>query len=186
MVGNTWKVVLATAVIFGAGVVTGGLLVSYVDRAKPTRPKPVARHVVPLWPAPRGLAQGPHPEQQQNLEQQVRDFMRWAGRDLDLTPEQRQRIEGILRDGQERTRATWMKIAPELRKELEQVKAEIRAELTPDQRAKFDELLKQRQRRRPDDPPNQNRGQRELRPPRPAPPDSGAQKPPGLPPPDNP
>ncbi len=183
--GNTWKIVLATVVIFGAGVVTGGLLVSYSDHAKPTRPKPVARHVVPLWPTPRGLAQGPHPEQQQNLEQQVRDFMRWAGRDLDLTPDQRQRIEGILRDGQERTRATWLKIAPELRRELEQVKAEIRVELTPEQRTKFDELLKQRQRRRPDDQPGQGRGPRELHLPRETSPDGGAQKSPGYSPPDN-
>jgi len=27
---NNWKVILATIVIFGAGVVTGGLLVSHV------------------------------------------------------------------------------------------------------------------------------------------------------------
>ena len=30
---NTWKVILATLVIFITGVVTGGLLVSYADRA---------------------------------------------------------------------------------------------------------------------------------------------------------
>ena len=31
---NTWKVILATLVIFIAGVVTGGLLVSYSDRVQ--------------------------------------------------------------------------------------------------------------------------------------------------------
>jgi len=30
---NIWKVILATLVIFITGVVTGGLLVSYTDRA---------------------------------------------------------------------------------------------------------------------------------------------------------
>ncbi len=29
---NSWKVILATVVIFGAGVLTGGLLVNYVER----------------------------------------------------------------------------------------------------------------------------------------------------------
>ena len=28
---NTWKIILATLVIFVAGVLTGGLLVSYTD-----------------------------------------------------------------------------------------------------------------------------------------------------------
>ena len=40
---NSWKVILATVVIFGAGVMTGGLLVNYVDHSHhpaTTRPKP--------------------------------------------------------------------------------------------------------------------------------------------------
>lgn len=32
---NSWKIILATVVIFGCGVVTGGLLVNYVERAHP-------------------------------------------------------------------------------------------------------------------------------------------------------
>ena len=32
---NNWKVIFATAVIFGAGVVTGGLLVNYVTYSHP-------------------------------------------------------------------------------------------------------------------------------------------------------
>ena len=34
---NTWKVILATLVIFIAGVLTGGLLVGYSDRAQHKR-----------------------------------------------------------------------------------------------------------------------------------------------------
>ena len=30
---NSWKVILAAVVIFGAGVLTGGLLVDYVDHS---------------------------------------------------------------------------------------------------------------------------------------------------------
>ena len=48
---NNWKViptiVLATVLIFGAGVFTGGMLVDYVKRA---RPRPVASHPVAMVP----------------------------------------------------------------------------------------------------------------------------------------
>jgi hypothetical protein len=36
---NNWKVILATIVIFGAGVVTGGLLVNHVQHSHPKNPK---------------------------------------------------------------------------------------------------------------------------------------------------
>ena len=37
---NSWKVILAAVVIFGAGVLTGGLLVNYVE---PSHPRDIQR-----------------------------------------------------------------------------------------------------------------------------------------------
>jgi hypothetical protein len=36
---NSWKIILATVVIYGAGVMTGGLLVSYVYYVDHSHPK---------------------------------------------------------------------------------------------------------------------------------------------------
>jgi DNA-binding MarR family transcriptional regulator len=59
-----------------------------------------------------------------------------------LTPEQRERIERILKEGQERTRQIWETVAPDMRKELQLVRERIKVELTPEQRRRFEELMK--------------------------------------------
>lgn len=163
--GNTWKIALATVVIFGAGVVIGGVLVRYTEDAKPAR----SQHTVPLWPPPRGLVQGRQPEAQQNLERQQAEFIRGLQRELKLTREQRDRIDRTIRDGQERSKAIWSKVAPELHKEMEEVKDRIRTELTPEQRARFEEVLKQRQHRRLEESQGAARGARLPRDARPPP-----------------
>ena len=43
---NNWKVIFATAVIFGAGVITGGLLVNYVQHCSAAKPGKRAQPVV--------------------------------------------------------------------------------------------------------------------------------------------
>lgn len=162
--GNLWKVILATVVIFGTGVITGGLLVNFSEKAKPVRPKrQPEQHLVPLWPPPRGLAQGRSPEVQTNLERQTSEFVLNIDRELNLTSAQRERVERIVREGQEQTRETWTKIAPELRKQMNEVREKIRAELTTAQRAHFDEILKQRQRRRTEETGGPARPQRDGR-----------------------
>ncbi len=155
---NNWKVILATMVIFGAGVVTGGLLVRRTDAILTPRVQPG-----PGWSRtnqPLLTAGG------------VRlDFLRRAQRELDLTPEQRERIDLILKESQERTRKIMEPVSPQIRDELQRVRAEFRAVLTPEQQVRFDELARQQQRprepRRPGVPeprlPEENR-------PRPLPP----------------
>src|ERR1041385_9373980 len=44
---NTWKVILATLVIFGTGVVTGGLLVVYSNNMTHHQEKPVEAEIKP-------------------------------------------------------------------------------------------------------------------------------------------
>ena len=125
---NTWKVILATMVIFGTGVVTGGLLVRHSEGMRGPRS---GRNAMLTRPAPPVSAGGMR-----------LDFLRRAGRELALTPEQRDRVDKILKESQERTRKV---MAPYLREELQRTKEEFREALTPEQRPRFDQLLKQQQ-----------------------------------------
>jgi len=109
---NTWKVILATIVIFAAGAVTGALLVR-------------------LSAHPR---QGPGG---------VRlEFLRRMERDLDLTTEQRERINRILKESQEQTRRIMEPVSPALHTELQRTKEEFRQVLNAEQQTRFDQLLK--------------------------------------------
>jgi hypothetical protein len=122
--------------IFGTGVVTGGLLVRNSTRMQPHQPKntSIAR---PSQPFPPFSANGIKIE-----------FLRRMERDLNLSTEQRERIDGILTESQERTRKLMEPVAPQLREELQQTKERFRAALTPPQREAFDAMLKQQQRPR--------------------------------------
>jgi hypothetical protein len=128
---NSWKVILATMVIFGAGVITGGLLVRHSTVHRPQRP-PAATNA--------------HPQAFTQAQLQRVEFLVRADRELDLTPIQRERVEKILRDGQETTRNLWDSVAPEIRKEVQLVRERIRVELKPEQRKRFEELMKKAQR----------------------------------------
>ncbi len=115
---STWKVILATLVIFSAGLFTGALLVKQM-----TPPAPV--------PSPQfGRI----------------EMLRRLSRILSLTPEQNERLDTIMRESQERTKVYWELLEPELRTEFRKTRDEIREVLTPEQRKEFDERLKQRQR----------------------------------------
>jgi hypothetical protein len=144
---NSWKVILATLVIFGSGVVTGGLLVSYAVHAN------IVQH-----PTPPPMQQ----PQQQALTpwmQRARELLRLMDRDLDLTPEQHKRIEKLIGESAERTKKLWEPITPQMGKEMQKLHREIRDELTPEQRPKFEKITRFRagqQNRRP--PTNQPPG----------------------------
>ncbi|MDE3068883.1 MAG: hypothetical protein KGJ60_15225 [Verrucomicrobiota bacterium] len=123
---NSWKIILATVVIFGAGVVTGGLLVSYALHTPGNR-----------RPGHPAELPAPHPEL---LNQK---FVRQLDRSLHLTPEQRGQIEEIIAEGQRRNRDLWRKAAPAFRAVMQDVHQRIRGVLTPEQRKRFEELLRQ-------------------------------------------
>ena len=129
---NPWKVILATMVIFGAGVITGALVVRYTAGLYNSRPQ---RSGFGTRTAEFGSPGGMRLE-----------FLRRMQRDLDLTPDQRDRIDKVLKQSQERSRKIMQPVAPQLHQELEQAKAEFREILTPAQQAHFDELLKLQQR----------------------------------------
>jgi hypothetical protein len=126
---NSWKVILATMVIFGAGVVTGALVLHFSLGANDLK-HPRAGRFGELG-SPGGM----------RLE-----FLRRMQRDLDLAPDQRERIDKILKQSQERTRRIMDPVAPQLHQELQRAKAEFREALSPGQQARFDELVKAQQR----------------------------------------
>ncbi len=120
-------------VIFGTGVITGGLLVHFEHVRVPFRPRAAAGSRPAATPgSPGGM----------RLE-----FLRRAQRELDLSPEQRERIDQLIKQSQERTRQLMQPIMPDLQAELQRTRKEFLRELTPEQRKRFDEMvLKQQQR----------------------------------------
>jgi hypothetical protein len=177
---NSWKVILATLVIFGAGVITGGLLVNYSDRAfrhPPDHRVPeMAGPPMPGRPGPMvGMepAAGPRePRLPPGLPLPLRkEFLNRLNRELGLTPAQHERIGRIVSEGQQRTRELW-------RIEWIETRQKIRAELTPEQQRRFEELFKARPRdqRRPPAPRDRaaTNSPSFSRPDDPPPPDSAA------------
>jgi hypothetical protein len=141
---NTWKVILATLVIFGAGVITGGLLVTYSDSVmrrshKAAVPDKAKRVVSPAPNAARDI-RVPLPP---NIILR-KDFLERLDHELKLNAEQRDHIEKILGEGQERIKAVTQKFEPQVREELAETREKIRAELRPEQQELFTELLKRR------------------------------------------
>ncbi len=135
---NTWKIVFATLVIFVAGVVTGGLVVSYAERSQPKRHRVTPQKISNTMP--KGLRL---------------DFLQNLDREIALTPEQRSRIEKIISEGQERNRQIWNRVTPDIRREMQVTRDRIRATLEPGQIPRFEELMKQARptsQRRSDDP----------------------------------
>ena len=133
---SPWKVILATLVIFCSGLVIGGLIVKKNSRALPNP-----------HPFHGALTNGPP----SLWHQQQKEFLRHMDVELHLSPEQHAHIEKSLKDSQERTKQIREKIAPEMRDEVKKVREQIRAELTPAQRTKFEEAVKAKSSRKPDD-----------------------------------
>jgi len=124
---NTWKVIFATMVIFGTGVVTGGLLVRYSSR-----PVPGTRVVARVAPtSPGGMRV---------------EFLRRMERELELSPDQHDRVDRIIKESQERTRRILEPVSPQMREEMDRAKDRFRGVLTQQQQGRFDELVKQQQR----------------------------------------
>jgi hypothetical protein len=113
-----WKVILATLVIFAAGAFSGGMFVK-------TR---TPRFVPPEAPVPPILSQ--------------QNFQRKLKKELELSGDVTNRINKIFGESNARIKIIWDLLNPEMQKELKEVRDSIRAELTPEQREKFEQLLK--------------------------------------------
>jgi Spy/CpxP family protein refolding chaperone len=141
---NSWKIIPAVMIIFGAGVLTGGLLVNYVDQGHREngrfpfwRATPRAQMSDPTQASPGELNRPRTPEMWR------KDFLGHLDEKLKLTPEQHADISRIIAEGQEQNREIWTNIAPRMHQEMELVQQRIREELTPEQQKQFEVLTKQ-------------------------------------------
>ena len=140
----SWKVILATMVIFGAGVLTGGLLVNSIghDRHDHGRFPLEGRNPHPQTGAP-GPSRPGDLSRPRSPEIWRKDLLEHLNEELKLTPEQRATISKIVAEGQERNREIWTNVVPKMRQEMERVHQRIRAELTPEQQKRFEDLVRQ-------------------------------------------
>jgi hypothetical protein len=79
------------------------------------------------------------------------------GRELDLSEGQHAKILDIVQESQERVRLLYDKIGPDLGEEMRTTREQIRAQLTPEQQRKW-EQLQRRLLRNPNNPNNPNAG----------------------------
>jgi len=119
---KTWKAILAALVIFLTGAVTGGVVAWQTGLlAKLSPPKPPSPS---YWFIHRP------------------DFTERMKRELNLTVDQVKRIETAIRESRQRTDLLWLALSEPMQGEMNQIKKDIRDNLTAEQRVKFDELLK--------------------------------------------
>ncbi len=136
------RIALVTTVIFSSGLAAGhslsGLRAKALSRRDPSRFEGERRGSL--------ASQAPGP--------MVRrlEFLRRAQQELELSPDQRARVEAHLDASRERIRKLWEPVTPQVRAETEALKGKIRAELTPAQAERFDHLVKARNQRGGQDP----------------------------------
>jgi Spy/CpxP family protein refolding chaperone len=131
---NRWKVIFATLAIFLSGMATGTLL---------SRKEPPSQTSESARPAPP-------PEHRKR-------FMHKIHEELDLTAEQRERIDAIMADSQTEMKAVWAEFSPRMREAYQKSHELIAAELTEEQRVKFEQLLERGRKRRGPDRADRNR-----------------------------
>lgn len=135
--------VLATVVIFAAGVVTGSLITRKTTRFQIAQP---------FW----------------GRFEMTRRAVDELGRRGDLTPEQHLRLDAIIRDHQELIADYFNILEPDVQQVFRKMRESIRGELTPEQRKQFEELARKRVGRagdkRSEDSPRGS-GPAEMRPP---------------------
>jgi Spy/CpxP family protein refolding chaperone len=121
-----WKVLLATVVIFGCGMITGAVLVNSSASSGNSK-----------------IAGQEQKSGVRTLPLQRVELLRRMEKNLSLSPQQKERIEKMMRESQERTKPLWDQIAPQMSVEMQRLREEMRKELTPEQKTKFEELLVQ-------------------------------------------
>ena len=130
---NSWKIILAALVIFGAGVMAGTLVATHHSLRAEENPSPTPEG----RDHPRDLPRPPL------VDVLGKKFLQQLDEKLQLTSEQKTNIQKIIVEGQERNRAIWTNVAPQMREVIQDVHKEVREQLTPEQQKQFEELLKQ-------------------------------------------
>ena len=147
---KSYQLIIAALVIFVAGMAAGTSVAGLRSKARAQSEKARAERTR------RELALSPMGSRL--------EFLRRVQKEIELTSEQRTRIEGYVQEAQERFRHLWEPVAPQVRTEFESLRTRIRSELSPAQQERFDQLIKERSRRSDD---RERRGPKDTnRPPR--------------------
>lgn len=126
------KVILATLVIFCTGFFAGVMF-----------PRHGLHTPKPGMTSNTGLAGGlPLPNERRIL------ALRQFTEDMDLTTDQRERIESHIQNSQERTRVLWDLVSPEVQEEFKRLRSDVVSELSPEQRKRFEERSRRYRRER--------------------------------------
>ncbi len=139
----SWKITAAALLLFGTGIVTGiflrdGLL-------HPTPPAPISTPATDPSPVSAAPTNPPRlritarPPGWQRLE-----AIRRIESEVQLSESQRRTIHEMIRASEERIRSEWDPLLPRLQAEVRDLRRRIGAELTPEQRQRFDALLDRR------------------------------------------
>ncbi len=128
---NNWKLIIATVVIFGTGVVTGGLLVNYVKQHP--APKKNSRPAATVAAVTNAVTQTNNaPASPPRLPEMLsKPFLPKLDELLHLAPEQRKAIEKIISEGQ-----------GQMKKLMQDARGDIRNQLKGEQKKQFDDLMK--------------------------------------------
>ncbi|MDA7672276.1 hypothetical protein N8663_01960, partial [Verrucomicrobia bacterium] len=116
---SSWKIIIATLVIYTAGLITG----TFLNDLRPTKDRPQTRRD----PMPRGP--------------RMNDFIQRFGSRLDLTGTQKTNITQILKSSQQRMDALMQQMHPKIAEEFSQVNSEIKGHLTEKQATQFEALM---------------------------------------------
>lgn len=127
---NLLRVILATVVIFATGACTGYFLAGR-PAASPAS-VPAGQSVLASTNAP--------PDWNKRREE-MRTCLQ---KEIKATDEQMARVDEILADSRRRTRDIWQTIKGPMESEVLRVQEEIRGVLTPEQAAKYEEIMRQR------------------------------------------
>ena len=133
---NEWKVIFATVLIFGTGVIVGGLLVNYADithfkTAQISPPQSDVTNYIPQVVS-NSLAKSTNAPRARLPEILTKKFVDRLEKELQLTLEQRADIEKIIADGQENAAKVFL-----------DARQKIREKLTDPQKKQFDNLFRQ-------------------------------------------
>jgi len=131
---NFLRVILATVVIFAAGACTG-----YFLGRQPANPTANAANRSDLSSTNAPSDWNKH-----------RDEMRASlQREINATDAQMARVDEILAESRQRSREIWQTVKVPMEAEVMRVQEEIRGVLDPEQAAKYEEIMKRRERRGP-------------------------------------
>jgi len=120
---SRWKVIFAAVVLFAAGGATGGILIrTFAPRVEYTTRTVHRSHVTPPLPM--------------STEKRM-EYVARLDHEVQLTLEQRQKVEKIITASQERMKTIWGAVEPQVKEEYRCSRREISEILTPEQREKM-------------------------------------------------